>query len=44
MSAVPKLRFPDFDEKWVEKRVRSITEKIGSGVTPKGGRESYKSA
>jgi type I restriction enzyme S subunit len=44
MSAVPKLRFPEFDGEWTEQKVRKITEKIGSGVTPKGGRESYKEA
>lgn len=27
---------------WVEKRLESITTKIGSGATPRGGEESYK--
>ena len=28
---------------WVEKSLKSITTKIGSGATPRGGEESYKS-
>ena len=28
---------------WVENKLKSLTTKIGSGVTPRGGEESYKS-
>lgn len=28
---------------WVEKKLKSLTTKIGSGATPRGGKESYKS-
>ena len=41
MSAVPKLRFPEFDGDWRDEKLGGITEKIGSGVTPKGGQKSY---
>ncbi len=30
------------DKKWEQKSLESITTKIGSGATPKGGKESYK--
>lgn len=31
------------DKGWVKNRLKSITTKIGSGATPRGGQESYKS-
>lgn len=39
----PELRFPDFEGEWVEKKLGSISEKIGSGKTPKGGDKVYQS-
>lgn len=30
------------DERWIQKKLNSITSKIGSGATPRGGAESYK--
>lgn len=38
---VPKLRFPNFEEKWETLKLGEVTEKIGSGKTPKGGKETY---
>lgn len=29
---------------WVRQRIRDVTTKVGSGATPKGGEESYRSA
>ena len=37
----PQLRFPEFEEEWVEKKLGDITSKIGSGKTPKGGDKVY---
>jgi len=36
--------YPDSDrgERWIEKKLGEITTKIGSGATPRGGNESYK--
>lgn len=34
--------FSQKGEGWVEKQLKSITTKIGSGATPRGGEESYK--
>ena len=41
---VPKLRFKEFSGEWVEKKLKSITIKIGSGSTPRGGGSVYKSS
>lgn len=38
---VPKLRFPEFSGEWDEYKLGKITQKVGSGSTPKGGREVY---
>ncbi len=38
---VPKLRFPEFDGEWEEKRLGELTTKVGSGITPKGGSDVY---
>lgn len=38
---VPKLRFKEFDGEWEEQKLGDITEKIGSGKTPKGGKATY---
>lgn len=35
--------FSDRDNGWVKNPLKSITKKIGSGATPRGGQESYKS-
>jgi type I restriction enzyme S subunit len=35
--------FENKGEGWEERRLKEITSKIGSGATPKGGQESYKS-
>jgi type I restriction enzyme S subunit len=34
--------FTDQRDGWVEHRLKSLTTKIGSGATPRGGEESYK--
>jgi len=41
MLNVPKLRFGEFEGEWVEKKLGDISEKIGSGKTPKGGDKVY---
>lgn len=38
---VPKLRFSGFHGPWRTVRLGDHTSKVGSGVTPKGGAESY---
>ncbi|MDX2246467.1 MAG: restriction endonuclease subunit S [Bacteroidia bacterium] len=38
---IPELRFPEFEGEWMEKRLGSITSKIGSGKTPTGGELIY---
>lgn len=38
---VPKLRFREFENDWDSKKFGDITSKVGSGSTPKGGREVY---
>jgi type I restriction enzyme, S subunit len=38
---VPKLRFKEFSGEWEEKKLGSITTKIGSGSTPSGGEKVY---
>ncbi|MBN2782499.1 MAG: restriction endonuclease subunit S [Campylobacterales bacterium] len=44
MNNVPKLRFKEFSGEWEEKKLKSITNKIGSGSTPKGGEKVYKNS
>lgn len=41
MNRVPKLRFSEFSGEWEKKKLENITIKVGSGKTPKGGREVY---
>ena len=41
VALVPELRFPEFVDDWEAKIVDNIAQKIGSGVTPKGGKQSY---
>src|SRR5690606_4910594 len=45
-ETVPKIRFPEFegDREWVEIKLGEMTTKVGSGKTPKGGNENYKSS
>ena len=40
----PKLRFPEFRgaEGWTGEKLGSITQKVGSGITPTGGEKNYK--
>jgi len=40
----PRLRFPDFLDagEWVVLELGSLTTKVGSGITPKGGDQNYK--
>ena len=38
---IPKLRFPEFMEKWEKKELGEIAEKINSGKTPLGGESVY---
>ncbi len=38
---IPELRFPEFYEEWVKKKVGTITDKVGSGSTPLGGSKAY---
>lgn len=42
-AMVPQLRFAGFEGEWVEKKLKELTNKIGSGITPKGGDKAYKS-
>ena len=37
----PPLRFPGFSEDWREVRLGDISEKVGSGSTPRGGERTY---
>ncbi|MFX4211067.1 restriction endonuclease subunit S [Aliarcobacter butzleri] len=41
---VPKLRFKEFDGEWEEKKLKTISVKIGSGSTPRGGEQVYKTS
>lgn len=43
-EAVPRLRFPEFRDapEWREGALGSLTVKVGSGVTPRGGDSNYK--
>lgn len=40
---VPALRFPGFTEEWETVKIGTITKKVGSGVTPRGGETVYRS-
>lgn len=44
MSNVPKLRFKEFNGEWKEKKLKTISIKIGSGSTPRGGEQVYKTS
>ncbi|QHM32504.1 restriction endonuclease subunit S [Lactiplantibacillus plantarum] len=37
----PQLRFKGFTDPWEERKLGEVTEKIGSGKTPKGGNSIY---
>jgi type I restriction enzyme S subunit len=40
-KAIPKLRFKEFEGKWVNKKLETIVEKVNSGKTPLGGESVY---
>ncbi|MDG6116820.1 restriction endonuclease subunit S [Lactococcus formosensis] len=40
---VPELRFAGFVDDWEQRKLGEVTEKIGSGKTPKGGNSNYQS-
>ena len=40
---VPHLRFPEFTGEWKKSTIGSLSTKVGSGVTPRGGETVYKS-
>ena len=40
---VPAIRFPEFTGEWKIVKVGTITTKVGSGVTPRGGETIYRS-
>ena len=37
------MRFPEFTEEWKKSTIGSLSTKVGSGVTPRGGETVYKS-
>jgi type I restriction enzyme S subunit len=39
---VPHLRFPEFTGEWKKSTIGSLSTKVGSGVTPRGGETVYK--
>ncbi|UOR14173.1 restriction endonuclease subunit S [Halobacillus amylolyticus] len=39
----PQIRFPGFTEDWEQCNLGNVSTKIGSGKTPKGGAQNYKS-
>lgn len=43
MCDVPVLRFPEFSGEWETVKIGTITTKVGSGVTPRGGETVYRS-
>ncbi len=45
-ETVPRLRFPKFKKsgEWKMEKLGDLTTKIGSGITPKGGSENYKTS
>lgn len=44
-KTVPKLRFTEFQDtgEWLSEDLGEHTDKVGSGITPKGGDKNYKS-
>ncbi|MEO3696230.1 restriction endonuclease subunit S [Lactococcus lactis] len=42
-AKVPELRFAGFADDWEQRKLGEVTEKIGSGKTPKGGNSNYQS-
>ena len=44
MNNVPNLRFPEFQGEWEKCKLGTLTTKVGSGSTPKGGNAVYTSA
>ena len=40
---IPNLRFPEFQEEWEKCKLGTLTAKVGSGSTPKGGNAVYTS-
>lgn len=40
----PELRFPEFKGEWTYNKLGDLTTKIGSGKTPKGGKQNYLNA
>jgi len=40
-SMVPELRFSEYQETWNLAKLGTRVEKVGSGVTPRGGAEAY---
>ena len=42
ITTAPKLRFEEFQDDWQIRKFGEITTKVGSGSTPRGGREVYK--
>lgn len=38
----PEIRFPDFQEPWIKRKLGDIATKVGSGSTPTGGAMAYK--
>ena len=40
---IPNLRFPEFQEEWEKCKLGTLTTKVGSGSTPKGGNAVYTS-
>ena len=40
---IPNLRFPEFQEDWEKCKLGTLTAKVGSGSTPKGGNAVYTS-
>jgi|SaaInlLV_10m_DNA_2_1039722.scaffolds.fasta_scaffold20688_2 type I restriction enzyme S subunit len=42
MSKIPKLRFKEFSGEWDGIKLKTISNKIGSGSTPRGGEKVYK--
>ena len=38
---VPNLRFPEFQDEWVQKKLGEVVDKVNSGKTPLGGEAVY---
>lgn len=45
-ASLPRLRFPEFKEapEWESRVLGLMTSKIGSGITPRGGKRNYRSS